>query len=193
MKRMLFVLLGTLLFTLPVSAAQWTIDKPHSSVNFKVTHLVISTTNGEFKTFDGTVNFDPNNIENGSVEMTVDVASINTDNADRDKHLKSADFFDVEKYPKMTFKSKKVIPGDGKKFKLVGDLTIKDVTHEVTFDCVFNGVAEFMGTNKAGFTCTTTINRMDYNVTWNKMLDTGGVVVSDDVDIDLELELDEVK
>jgi polyisoprenoid-binding protein YceI len=193
MKRLLFVLLGTLLLALPVAAAKWEVDKAHSSVNFKVSHMVISTVNGKFETFDGSFDFDPKNLATGTAEMTIDVASINTDNDKRDGHLKSADFFDAEKYPKITFKSKKVIPGTGKNFKIVGDLTIRDVTKEVTFDCVFNGSAEFMGTTKAGFTCSTTINRQDYHVNWSKTLDNGGLVAGNDVDITLDLELNQVK
>ena len=192
-KRMLFVLLGTLLLALPAVAAKWEVDKAHSSVNFKVSHMVISTVNGRFDTFDGTVNFDPEDLAKGSVEMTIDVASISTDNEKRDGHLKSADFFDVEKYPKITFKSKKVILGEGKHFQLVGDLTIKDVTKEVTFDCAFHGAVDFMGTTKAGFACTTTIDRQDFHVNWSKTLDNGGLVAGDEVEITVDLELNKAK
>lgn len=175
-----------------LSAAVWEMDSAHSSVNFSVSHLVITTVEGKFGTFFGKVNWDGQNLAAAGVEMTIDAASINTDNTQRDTHLKSPDFFDAEKYPTLTFKSKKVVPGDGSKFKLVGDLTMRGVTKEVTFDCVFHGIADYMGATKAGFTAKATINRMDYGVSWSKTLDNGGLVVGNDVDITLQLELNKI-
>jgi polyisoprenoid-binding protein YceI len=172
-----------------ISAAEWDVDPVHSNVGFSVSHLVIATVTGKYTTFSGKVDWDGQNLAGASVEMSIDAASISTDNTQRDTHLKSPDFFDVEKYPTLTFKSKKVIPGAGKDFKLVGDLTLRGVTKEVTFDCVFKGVVEFMGTTKAGFTAKTTINRMDFGVSWSKTLDNGGLVVGNDVEITLQLEL----
>jgi polyisoprenoid-binding protein YceI len=186
------VALVMLMVSTPVSAAEWEVDTAHSSVNFSVSHLVISTVMGKYTTFSGKVNWDGQNLAAASVEMTIDAASINTDNTARDTHLKSPDFFDAAKYPSLTFKSKKVVPGQGKDFKLIGDLTIRGTTKEVTFDCVFGGVAEFMGATKAGFTARTTINRQDFGVSWNKALDNGGVLVGNDVDITLQLELNKI-
>jgi len=169
-------------------ADQWTLDIPHSSVQFKVSHLVIAKVVGNFGEFSANLEFDGKDVSSGKVDMTVKVASISTDNPDRDKHLRSGDFFAVEDHPDMTFKSKKVVKGNDNKFQLVGDLTIRGVTKEVTFDCVFNGAVAFMGTSKAGFTAKTTINRQDFGVSWNKIIDGGGLLVGNDVEITLELE-----
>jgi len=169
-------------------ADQWTLDVPHTSVQFKVSHLVISKVVGNFGEFSANLEFDGKDVTSGKVDMTVKVASINTDNPDRDKHLRSGDFFAVENHPDITFKSRKVVKGSDNKFQLVGDLTIRGVTKEVTFDCVFNGAVTFMGTSKAGFTAKTTINRQDFGVSWNKIIDGGGLVVGDEVEITLELE-----
>ena len=188
MKTMTAAILTLALLASAGQAASWEVDKPHSTVQFKVSHLVIANVVGSFGDFTASMDFDGENLASGSVEMTVQVASVDTDNADRDKHLRSADFFDAEKFPTMTFKSKKVVPGEGKSFQLVGDLTIRGITKEVTFDCEFNGTAEFMGTTKAGFTAETTINRQDFDVSWNRNLDAGGVVVGEEVKIMLELE-----
>jgi polyisoprenoid-binding protein YceI len=173
----------------PVSAAEWEVDLVHSSVNFSVSHMVIATVTGKYTTFSGTVNWDGQNLAGASVEMSIDATSIDTDNDKRDAHLRSSDFFETEKYPTITFKSKQIIPGSGKDFKLVGDMTLRGVTKEVTFDCVFKGVVEFSGTTKAGFMAKTTINRMDFGVSWSKALDGGGLVVGNDVEITLQLEL----
>jgi len=169
-------------------ADQWTLDVPHTSVQFKVSHLVISKVVGNFGEFSANLEFDGKDVTSGKIDMTVKVASINTDNPDRDKHLRSGDFFAAENHPDMSFKSKNVVKGNDNKFQLVGDLTIRGVTKEVTFDCVFNGAVEFMGTSKAGFTAKTTINRQDFGVSWSKSLDGGGLVVGDEVEISLELE-----
>lgn len=177
---------------LNVSASQWDIDKAHSSVSFTVKHLVISKVKGMFGDFSGVINFDEKNFPGSSVEMMVMVNSIDTEETKRDEHLKSPDFFDVEKYPEMSFKSTKVIKGEGNKFQIVGNLTIKDVTREVTFDCEYNGAIAFMGTNKAGFSARTTVNRQDFGISWSKTLDAGGLVVDDNVEIYIEIEANQV-
>lgn len=167
----------------------WSIDIPHSSIGFVVKHMVIAKVRGNFNDFNGIIHFDENNLTAGSAEFTVQMASIDTDNEKRNDHLKSADFFDVEKYPMMTFKSKSV-SGNNENFQIVGDLTIKDVTKEVTFDCeYFGSIADPWGNTKSAFSATATINRQDFNVTWNKVIEAGGVVVSDEVKIEIELEL----
>jgi polyisoprenoid-binding protein YceI len=170
-------------------AEKWEIDVAHSSVGFSVRHMVVTKTHGKFNDFAGYIDFDGKNVEKGSVEITAQIASIDTDNKKRDDHLRSPDFFDAEKFPTMTFKSKKVIKSSGSEFKLVGDLTIKDVTKEVTFDCEFNGVInDPMGNTRAGFSATAKINRQDFNVKWSKSLDAGGLVVGNEVKISLEIE-----
>ena len=189
MKNIISFVLVLMLFVPVIHAEKWTIDGTHSSVNFSVSHLVISKTRGEFKDFSGDISFSEKDFENSSVVFKIDVASIDTENKDRDDHLKSSDFFDVEKYPTMTFKSKKIIKSEGSEFKLVGDLTIKDITKEVTFDCNFAGtVNDPWGNTKSGFSAETTIDRQDFNMKFNKVLETGGLIVGDEVSIILEIE-----
>ncbi|UCC45809.1 MAG: YceI family protein [Candidatus Zixiibacteriota bacterium] len=170
-------------------AAEWKIDKSHSSVNFEVRHLVITKTHGNFTEFDGTLNFDESSFEESAVTFSVKTASVNTDDEARDEHLRSADFLDAEKYPDMTFKSVNVTRGEGAEFKLVGDLTIRGVTKSVTFECEYFGtVKDPWGNSKSGFTAKTRINRHDFGVSWSKTLDSGGLVVGDEVTIILDLE-----
>ncbi|MFN3453780.1 MAG: YceI family protein [Pseudobdellovibrio sp.] len=164
----------------------YTLDAAHSKVGFEIPHLVISTVEGRFTKFDGDFEI-AKKFTDSKVTANIDINSIDTANADRDKHLKSADFFDVEKYPKMTFKSKK-ITGSEKNFKIVGDLTIKDVTKEVTFDGKYLGnVADAFGNTKAAFTATTKINRQQFNLKWSKLAE-AGPVVGDEVTISLKIQ-----
>jgi len=175
-------------------AATWEIDKAHSTVGFSVQHMVITKVTGRFDQFEGTIEFDTTDLSSGTAEMTVQMASVNTDNERRDNHLRSPDFFDVEKYPTMTFRSTKVSAVKGDKFQLTGMLTLKDVTKEVTFDCTFNGMlTDSWGNVRAGFTAKGEIDRQDYHVSWSKVLDNGGLVAGDNVSIDIELELVEAK
>ncbi len=162
MKSSLVV--GWLLMMLLVAGASadtWNIDKAHSSVGFSVRHMVISRVHGRFDDFAGRVSFDGENVEKGSVEMTP-VVSIDTDDEQRDNHLRSADFFDAEKYPVISFKSKRILKDKGNEFRIVGDLTIKGVTKEVILNCQFNGtVQDPMGNTRAGFSAEAIINRKD--------------------------------
>ena len=193
LKRLALLTLVFGLVTGVTRAATWQMDPVHSNVGFKVSHMVISKVSGKFDDFQGTIEFEKGQLADASAVVTVKMASIDTDNEKRDDHLRSADFFDVEKFPTMKFVSTKVIPGEGNKFQLVGELTIKDVTREVTFDAEFNGVATgFGGERRAGFSAETTINRQDFNVEWSKTLDTGGLVVSDNVDLEIDVQLVEV-
>jgi len=191
LKRASIVIVLFVFLALNVSAAQWEIDKAHSSVGFTVKHLVISKVKGSFTDFSGVINFDGKDFPSSSVEMKIMMNSVDTDDKKRDDHLRSPDFFDVEKFMEMSFKSTKVIKGEGNSFQIVGNLTIKDVTKEVTFECEFNGTVAFMGTNKAGFSAKTTINRQDFGVKWSKTLDTGSLIVGNDVEIYLEIEADQ--
>ncbi len=194
MKKMISFLLALMLFVPAIQAEKWTVDGTHSSVNFSVSHLVISKTRGEFKDFSGDISFSEKEIETSSVEFNINVTSIDTEDEGRDDHLRNADFFDVEKYPTMTFKSNKVIKGKESDFKLIGDLTIKDVTKEVTFDCTYAGtVNDPWGNTKSGFSAETKINRQDFNVKFSKVLETGGLVVGDEISIVLEIEANLVK
>ncbi len=191
MKRtLLTALIAVAMIAGAGNAAQWSIDQAHSNVMFKVKHMVISTVTGKFTDYDGVVYFDGELSDNDSVNFTVKTASVDTDNADRDDHLRNDDFFNAENYPEMKFVSKRITDVNGNSFKLVGDLTIRDVTKEVTFDCEFAGqVQDPWGNTKAGFTATTSIDRKEFGVNWSKALDTGGLVVSDNVEIILDLQL----
>lgn len=191
MKAMKLMVLGLVLVGASANAAEWNLDKGHSSVNFAVKHLVVSTTRGEFKDYAGTASFDPTDLSTLQANFTVQVGSVDTRDEKRDGHLKSADFFDVEKFPTMTFVSKKALQTAAGKAQLTGDLTIRGVTKEVTFDVEgFNEeITTPWGFKAVGGTAKATINRQDFGVSWNKTLDAGGVVVGDEVKIELELEL----
>jgi len=170
-------------------ASEWTLDKAHTQVKFKVKHLTVANVWGEFHTFDGKVVYDPSNPDAASVNVSVDINSIDTGNESRDGHLKSEDFFYTEKYPNMTFVSKKIVKS-GNGLKLVGDLTIRGVTKEVTLDVEGpTGPVMMMGTEKIAATATGKINRTDFGMNWNKAIETGGLIVSKKVNILLEVEL----
>lgn len=172
----------------PAFAAEFTIDQSHSHVGFKVRHLV-SKVDGEFKDFDGAFTFDEKDADKAKVKFTAKATSINTGTAKRDEHLRSPDFFDVKKYPTLSFEGKKLETDGDKHYKLAGDLTIHGVTKPTTFDVDFGGVAKDpWGGTRAGFTATTKINRKDFGLTWNKALETGGLLVGDDVTIELNIE-----
>jgi polyisoprenoid-binding protein YceI len=168
----------------------WIIDPSHTRAEFAVKHLMISTVRGQFTDINGTVDFNENDPAKSKVDVQIGVASILTRDEKRDAHLKSPDFFEVEKYPYMTFKSKRVTKIDPLHGKIVGDLTIRDVTKEVTLDVDYAGQAKTpWGTTSAGFTATATINRKDWGLNWNVALETGGVLVGDEVKINLEVEI----
>ncbi|GJM15813.1 MAG: polyisoprenoid-binding protein [Thermodesulfobacteriota bacterium] len=169
--------------------AEYAIDPDHSAVIFKVKHLAISTVTGRFDLFEGSYKFDTENIANSSVDTTIVASSINTNEKDRDDHLKSDDFLDVEKYPNITFKSKEIKKVDGSDFQIVGDLTIHGVTKEVILDAVYEGSAKDpRGNERTGFVANGKINRKDFGMTWNKALELGGVVVGEEVRITLEVQ-----
>ena len=167
----------------------WTLDRSHSSVAFSVKHMIISDVTGNFKSFDITMTGTKEDFSDASVTATIKVATISTDNDQRDGHLKSDDFFNAEKYPTITFKSTGFEKVDDKHFHIVGDLTIRDVTKKVTFDAVYNGsVKAPWGATVTSWKATTAVNRFDYNLKWNKALETGGLVVGETVNITLNLE-----
>lgn len=172
----------------------WKIDPAHSEVNFTVRHMMISNVRGRFENFTGTVEFDPENPVNSSVEVQIEANSVNTREDPRDNHLRSADFFDAEKYPYLTFKSKKVVVDDDSRGRIIGDLTIRGITREVTLDTDFNGTSQSpYGANVAGFSASTKINRKDWGLAWNVALETGGVLVGEEIKINIELEIVEEK
>ena len=178
----------TVMFASLAWAETYTIDKNHSSIGFGITHLMVSTVRGTFTDTDGTIQFDPANPEATAAEVTIKSASINTQNADRDKHLSTADFFDVEKYPTITFKTKSV-KKEGTEYLLTGDLTMHGVTKEITIPVVINGpVKGPKGNPIIGLSGQTKINRQDFGITWNKQLDQGGYMLGDDVAIEVNIE-----
>ncbi len=170
-------------------AAAYVIDPDHSQVIFKVKHMGISTVTGRFDLIEGSYSFDDADISKSSVDTTITAASINTNKQKRDDHLKSPDFLDVAKNPTITFKSKEVKKGNGDDFTIIGDLTINGVTKQVELDAEYGGKAQDpMGNERTAFTAETEIDRKDFGITWNKTLDSGGLVVGDDVKIELEVE-----
>ena len=180
-----------------MSATTWKLDSTHSQVEFSVKHMMFTTVRGRFGALDGTITLNAEAPERSSVEVTIDAASLDTRVADRDAHLKSGDFFDVETYPTLVFRSREVrgpVGTSGDTFKVVGDLTIRDVTREVTLDSRFEGTgADPWGGNRAGFSARTTIDRRDFGLTWNQALETGGVLVGHEVKIDLQVQAVQVE
>lgn len=168
---------------------KWTIDKAHSNVKFTVTHMVVSDVDGSFKIFDGSMEHTKADYSDAKIDFTVDVNSVNTDNDMRDKHLKSDDFFNAEQYPAIKFQSTSFTPQGGNKYKLAGNLTIRDVTKPVVFETTYGGVVSAGGKTKAGFKARTTINRFDYNLKWSKATEAGGLVVGKDVELVVNVEL----
>jgi polyisoprenoid-binding protein YceI len=168
----------------------WTIDPAHSIAEFAVKHMVLTTVKGRFRELEATLEIDETRPENSSVSASINVASIDTGVADRDAHLRSDDFFNAEKYPKITFHSTRVELGGDTRFKLVGDLTIRDVTREVVLDGEYEGqIDDPWGNRRAAFTATTQISRREFKVRWNQLIESGGAVVSDNVKITLHIEV----
>jgi len=174
-----------------MASAVYTIDPTHSSAHFSVRHMMITNVKGEFTKVAGTVTFDRDNPGASKVDVTIDARSLHTRDEQRDGHLKSADFLDVEKYPEIKFVSKSVQPDGHEEYLVKGDLTIHGVTHEV--DLHVEGptaeVKDPWGNTKAGAAATARINRKDFGLTWNATLETGGVLVGEEVKINLEVEL----
>ncbi len=168
----------------------WQIDSAHALIEFSVTHMMIAKVRGRFNDFSGVVELNENNPEKTNVSVEINVESIDTRSKQRDDHLRSPDFFNIAEYPKMVFKSTNVEVTDNKKAILTGDLTIKDITKPVSLNVVFNGMSKSpWGTTSAGFSATGKINRKDWELTWNQTLETGGVLVGDDIQINIEIEL----
>ncbi|HEX9945092.1 MAG TPA: YceI family protein [Thermoanaerobaculia bacterium] len=188
MNRKLFAAaVLAVLAALPLRADTYTIDPGHSEVSFQIRHLV-SQVRGRFNDYSGTIQMDPKNLANSSVELRIKAESIDTGVADRDKHLRSAEFFDVEKYPEITFKSTSIKPAGKDKYNVTGNLMMHGVTKQVTLPVTFLGQASMRGTTRAGFETETTLNRKDYGITWNRDIDNGGVLLGDDVKVAINLE-----
>lgn len=168
----------------------WKIDPTHSEVQFKVKHLVISTVTGSFGSYDGQIEVDGQDFENAKASFTADINSITTNNEDRDQHLKSDDFFNAEEYPQLKFESKNFQKTSDGEYKVIGDLTIRDVTKEIELDVVHGGtVGDPYGQTKAGFEVTGIINRKEFGLSWSAVTEAGNVVVGDKINLQLNVQL----
>jgi polyisoprenoid-binding protein YceI len=172
-----------------MTTERWEIDGSHSGIHFSVRHLVIAKVRGQFRRWSGTVVVPEGHFGRASLEAIIDTASIDTGVADRDAHLRSADFLDVEQYPEMTFRSRSLEPAGGDRLRIIGDLTIKGVTREVRLDVEQLGIAKDpWGNDRAAFSAHASVDRRDFGLTWNQVLETGGVMVGERVDIDMDIE-----
>lgn len=193
LRRILLATALSAVLTIPAAAATstWQIDPAHTAAGFAVKHLMISTVRGQFKGITGTINWDDQDITKSTVDVTIDSTTVDTSEPMRDKDLKSEKFFDVAKYPTITFKSKKVEAVSAGKLKITGDLTIHGVTKEAVLDVEgpTAPVKDPWGNTRVAASATTKVNRQDYGVKWNANMDGGGVVVGDDVNITIDLEM----
>ena len=197
MKRIIVSISTIIALVLPAlaTASTWNIDPDHSNIGFKVKHLMVSNVKGNFDKLTGTVDINDKDITKSRVEVNIDTNSINTNVQKRDEHLRSADFFDVAKYPNMTFVSKKVTRAGKDKLQVTGHLTIHGITKEVVLDVdpISKESKDPWGSIRRGTSASTKINRKDFGLVWNKALETGGVVVGDEITISLEIEMIKVQ
>jgi polyisoprenoid-binding protein YceI len=168
---------------------KWAVDSAHSSVDFTVRHMMIAKVKGTFQSFEAVIEADPKDLTTANIQFSVDLSSVDTRNTDRDAHLRSADFFDVENQPKMTFQSTKIVKTDDGEYEVSGDLTLHGVTHPEKFAVIFEGSGQDpWGNEKVGFSAQGNIKRSNYGLTYNAALETGGVLISDDVKVSIEIE-----
>jgi polyisoprenoid-binding protein YceI len=173
-----------------MAKSTWAIDPTHSEIGFKVKHMMFTNVSGKFKDFDATIENEDDNFETSKIKFSADVTSIDTNSADRDNHLRSADFFDVDNFSKLSFTSTDIKKIDDNTFKITGDLTIKDVTKSVVLDAEYSGLMKDpWGNTKAGISLTGKINRKDFGLTWNAALETGGVLVGEEIKLQSEIQL----
>lgn len=172
------------------AATKWAIDPSHSEITFKVKHLVVATVTGKFTTFEGALDTTSEDFSNAQINFTADIASISTGNADRDGHLKSDDFFNAEAFPKLTFKSTSFTKTSDNEYKLVGDITLRDVTKSIELTAEYGGtMVDPWGNTKAGFELMGKIKRKEFGLKWDVITEAGGAVVSDEVKLHLNIEL----
>jgi polyisoprenoid-binding protein YceI len=172
-----------------MTKTKWVIDSAHSSVDFSIRHMMIANVKGTFQNFSASVTADVADLTSADIDFSVEIASIDTRNKDRDGHLLSADFFDVEKNPTMTFRSTNITKKDEGEYNVTGNLTLHGITKQETFLVTFEGQGKDpWGNEKVGFSAQGTVNRADYGLTWNSALETGGVLVGDKVKINLQIE-----
>lgn len=188
MKALVTVL--SLAIASPAFAAAWNVDAAHSSAEFSVRHMMVTNTTGEFTGIKGTFDINDSNLSASKIDVTIDTTTIDTRDAKRDGHLKSKDFFDVAKHPTMRFVSKKITKA-GEGYKVVGDLTIRGKTKSVSLDAELTGVVKhpFTGASVRGIHATTTIDRQNWGLTWNKSMDKGGLLVGNEVELTINVEL----
>ncbi|MEP9404956.1 YceI family protein [Peribacillus frigoritolerans] len=168
---------------------KWTVDPTHSAIEFSVKHMMIAKVKGSFNKFEASILANPSDLTTAEIDFTVEVASIDTRNADRDNHLRSADFFDVEKNPTLTFKSTKIVKTDEDEYDVTGNVTLNGVTKEETFSITFEGQGKDpWGNEKAGFSGKGKVKRSDYGLTYNAALETGGVLIGDQITLTIEIE-----
>ncbi|MED3689432.1 YceI family protein [Peribacillus butanolivorans] len=168
---------------------KWAIDPTHSAIEFSVKHMMIAKVKGSFNKFEANISANPYDLTTAEIDFTVDVASIDTRNADRDNHLRSADFFDVEKNPTLTFKSTKIVKTGDDEYDVTGDVTLNGFTNEETFAITFEGQGKDpWGNEKAGFSGKGKVKRSDYGLTYNAALETGGVLIGDQITLTIEIE-----
>lgn len=193
MKKIKFIILFGLIILTGHSIAQtttWKIDPVHSKIGFSVRHLIISEVEGRFKSFEGSVTTDKEDFNGSKIVFSLDARSVLTDNTRRDNDLKSANFFDAEKYSEITFKSTSFEKVEGNKYKLEGNFTIKGITNHIIMDVIYGGtIKDPWGNMRAGFKITGKINRFDYNLKWNKLLEAGGAVVGKEITITCNIEV----
>jgi polyisoprenoid-binding protein YceI len=167
----------------------WNIDIGHSGVNFSVRHMVVAKVRGRFREGQGSLSYSPNDPSSARVSVEIDAASIDTGVKDRDEHLRSSDFFDVQQFPKLRFESTTVEQAEAGRLRLLGNLTIRDVTREVTLEVESLGsIVDPWGHRRAAFSAKTSVDRRDFGLQWNQLLEAGGVMVGERVDIELEIE-----
>ena len=172
-----------------MASERWEIDSSHSSLHFSVRHLVIAKVRGSFARWSGTIQVPEGDFSKATVAVTIDASSIDTGVADRDTHLRSPDFFDVEKFPELHFRSKRIEPVDDTRYRVSGDLTIRGVTREVVLEAEYGGRGKDpWGNERIGFVAKASIDRKEFGLTWNQALETGGILVGDRIDIELDVQ-----
>jgi polyisoprenoid-binding protein YceI len=173
-----------------LKSQSWKIDEVHTKIRFSARHMIISEVEGEFKKFDFKMQHEGDEISNAQIEVTIEVNSLNTGSNDRDAHLRSADFFEVEKYPQMKFKSTSFEKVNDEQYKLRGDLTIKNITKRVELDVRYGGqIKDPWGNIRAGFNVRGTVNRFDYGLKWNNLMESGGAIVGKNINIIADIEV----